>query len=96
MALLLNGVHVVDDNHLLYFGGLLGTSLAKGLHFVAEIANALLLLQIVDKEDIAFLESLVPVEAVILANQGIEKGGFAGGGIADNKQIELTHVDQRF
>jgi len=54
LALLVDQVHVINDDHL--FTAMVGPGLAKGFHIIAEIRDSLLLLQIVDEKDLVFLE----------------------------------------
>jgi len=94
LALLVDGVHVVDDNHLLVARRMCGPRLAKRLHFIAEITDTLLLLQIVDKEDVVLAESLRLAKAVVLADEGVQKGGLAGGHVAHEQHIQGIAVEQ--
>jgi hypothetical protein len=96
LTLLIDGVDVVDDNHLFQRRLVCRARLAKRLHFTAKITDALLLLEIVDKEDVLWTESLRIYEAEIIAYDGIEKGRLSRRRFPFDEQIQHILLHQQF
>jgi hypothetical protein len=92
LALFIDHVNVVNHNDFLFaINRRMG--LAKRLHFVAEIMNALFF-QIVDKHNVGFGNDVGFRESVILSQDGIQESGFSRTRVADKQDIEVVNVEQ--
>ena len=84
LALLVNRLDVVNDDDLLAADG---PRLAKRLHLVAEIRDALLLLQIVDKQDIVLPTLVLWTQPVRFPDQCIQERRFPRGRLPHKEHV---------
>jgi len=93
LALLVNRLDVVDDNHLLAADR---PCLAKRLHLVAEIRDALLLLQIVDKQDIVLATPIMGSKSIRFPDQCIQERRFPRRRLPHKEYVGLEVQQQLF